>query len=234
MSNIKLINDDCLNAMKDIADNSVDMILTDPPYKIIQGGRKIKGDLSTQPKGIFTKTSDEKNVKSGKLFKHNDIKFKDWMPEMFRILKEGTHSYFMVNDRNLNNLITEAENSGFKLQNILIWKKNNATPNRYYMKCSEFIVMFRKGKAKNINNMGTKTVLEVNNVRDKTHPTEKPVELLEILINNSSDEGDLIFEPFLGTGSCGVACQNLNRKFIGIELDEEYFKIAEKRINGVK
>lgn len=229
---MKLINDDCLKALKEIEDNSVDLIVTDPPYKIISGGRKVNGDVSTQPSGMFTKLSKENNVKSGKLFKHNDIKFKDWMPEMFRVLKEQTHAYFMVNDRNLNNLITEAEKVGFKLQNILIWKKNNATPNRYYMKCSEFIVMFRKGKAKSINNMGSKAVLEVNNVRNKTHPTEKPVELLEILIGNSSNENDLILEPFLGTGSCAVACQNLNRRFIGIEIDKEYFEIAQKRIKG--
>lgn len=227
-----LINDDCLKALKNIEDNSIDLIVTDPPYKIISGGRKVNGDTSTQPSGMFTKLSEENNVKSGKLFKHNDIKFKDWMPEMFRVLREQTHAYFMVNDRNLNDLINEGEKAGFKLQNILIWKKNNSTPNRYYMKCSEFIVMFRKGKAKNIKNMGSKTVLEVDNVRNKTHPTEKPVELLEILISNSSNENDVVLEPFLGTGSCGVACKNLNRKFIGIEIDKEYFEIAEKRIKG--
>ena len=82
--------------------------------------------------------------------------------------------------------------------------------------------------------MGTKNLLEINNILGgkKTHPTEKPVELNKIFIENSSNEGDVVFDPFMGTGSCGVACKELNRDFIGIEIDERYFKIAKERIEG--
>ncbi|MFA0318077.1 DNA methyltransferase [Vibrio cyclitrophicus] len=244
---LEIYNEDVLAVMKDMSDESVDLVVTDPPYKIATGGCKVNGDTSKNPSGMLnlgiaandlkSKWINKSNVdfiRSGSLFKHNKIKFSDWMPEVFRVLKNQTHAYFMVNDRNLNELMTEAIKAGFKLQNVLVWKKNNATPNKYYMKNCEFIVMCRKGKAKNIVNMGTKNVLEVNNIiGSKTHPTEKPVDLLEILIRNSSKQGDVVFEPFLGTGSTLVAAQNLGRNGIGVEVDEQYFEIAQKRLQPV-
>ena len=69
------------------------------------------------------------------------------------------------------------------------------------------------------------------NRKNKLHPTQKPVELLEYLISTYSNEGDVVLDTFMGSGSTGVACQNLNRDFIGIEIDEKYFEIAEKRVN---
>lgn len=243
----EIYNEDVLEVMKGMSDESVDLVVTDPPYKIVTGGCKVNGDTSKNPSGMLNRgiaANDLKSkwinksnvdfIRSGSLFKHNKIKFSDWMPEVFRVLKNQTHAYFMVNDRNLNELMTEAIKAGFKLQNVLVWKKNNATPNKYYMKNCEFIVMCRKGKAKNIVNMGTKNVLEVNNIiGSKTHPTEKPVDLFEILIRNSSKQGDVVFEPFLGTGSTLVAAQNLGRNGIGVEVDEQYFEIAQKRLQPV-
>lgn len=173
----------------------------------------------------------KKNAKSGKLFDNNDIKFKDWLPDIYRVLKDGTHCYIMINARNLKELQQEAENVGFKFQNIIIWNKGNSTPNRYYLNAYEMILMLRKGKAKNINNMGCKNIVDIKNIRgNKLHPTEKPVELNELFIKNSSEQGDTILDPFMGVGSCGLACKNTNRNFIGIELDEKYFNIAKERI----
>lgn len=91
--------------------------------------------------------------------------------------------------------------------------------------------MLRKGNAKNINNMGTKNILDVKNIiGNKTHPTEKPVVLNEILIENSSNKDDVVLDPFMGTGSCGIACMHTNRNFIGFEIDKKYFDIAKERI----
>ena len=165
------------------------------------------------------------------MFDNNDIKFKDWLPDIYRVLKDGTHCYIMINARNLKELQQEAENVGFKFQNIIIWNKGNSTPNRYYLNAYEMILMLRKGKAKNINNMGCKNIVDIKNIRgNKLHPTEKPVELNELFIKNSSEQGDTILDPFMGVGSCGLACKNTNRNFIGIELDEKYFNIAKERI----
>lgn len=229
---IDLRHGDCLEIMKDIPDNSIDLVVTDCPYHIVSGGCT-NIPRKDEPSGIFNRrnTFTQKNAKSGKLFDNNDIKFKDWLPDVYRVLKDGTHCYIMINARNLKELQQEAENVGFKFQNIIIWNKGNATPNRYYLNAYEMILMLRKGKAKNINNMGCKNIVDIKNIRgNKLHPTEKPVELNELFIKNSSEQGDTILDPFMGVGSCGLACKNTNRNFIGIELDEKYFNIAKERI----
>ena len=263
---MKLYNEDCLEVIKNIPDNSIDLIVTDCPYHIVSGGCTTgtygngQGIFQKETGGILNKRVIGKNkqgyilentkhislfgilndndnttyTKQGKLFKYNDIKFSEWLPELYRVAKPQTHIYIYISARNIKELQIEAEKVGFKYQNIIIWKKNNSTPNKYYLNSYEMILMLRKGKAKNIKNMGTKNLLEINNILGgkKTHPTEKPVELNKIFIENSSNEGDVVFDPFMGTGSCGVACKELNRDFIGIEIDERYFKIAKERIEG--
>lgn len=223
---IDLRQGDCLEIMKEIADESIDLIVTDPPYKIVQGG--------CTNKAVRLKGSNDEQLKKGTLFNENTIKFEQWIPIIYKKLKEDTHCYIMTNDRNLKDLLIVCEKVGFKLLNILVWGKSKHSPNRYYLKNCEFIVFLRKGKAKNINNMGTKQLLLINNVDDKKHPSEKPIELLKILIENSSNKNDIVLDPFMGSGTTGVACKRLNRKFIGIELDENYFNIAKTRIENYK
>ena len=230
---MKLYNEDCLIALKEIPDESIDCVVTDCPYHIVSGG--CSNGAYGNGNGILNDSDSTTYTRQGKLFKHNDIKFEEWLPEIYRILKQDTHCYIMINPRNLAELQTKAERVGFKFQNILIWYKNNATPNKYYLNAYEMILMLRKGKAKNINNMGTKNVLQINNIiGNKKHPTEKPVELMEILINNSTDVGGVVIDPFMGSGSTGVACKNLDRQFIGIEIDEKYFNIAKERIENIE
>ena len=231
----ELYNEDCLKVFKEIEDESVDLCVTDCPYKIVSGGCTT-GKFKT-PGGMLCKDSDKvdlialDNLKKGKLFNNNDIKFSDWLPELYRIMKPETHVYIMINARNLKDLQTEAEKTGFKFQNLLVWDKGNAVVNRYYMNAFELVLMLRKGPAKNINEMGTSNLLRIPNIiGNKEHPTEKPIQLMEILINNSSKEGDIVIDPFLGVGATGIACKNLNRNFIGIEIDKKYFDIAKQRI----
>lgn len=156
---IELYNDDCLEVFKNIEDESIDLICTDPPYKKVQGG--------CTNHAVKLKGSSQKDLSKGKFFKNNDIKFDEWMPEVYRVLKKDTHCYIFSDDRNLNDILTIGKKVGFKLLNILTWKKTKHCPNRYYLKNSEFIVMFRKGKAKNINKMGTFQVLEFSNVEKR-------------------------------------------------------------------
>ena len=92
----------------------------------------------------------------------------------------------------------------------------------------------RKGKAKPVQNSGVGHILEFDNIiGNKKHPCEKPIDLLQVLIENSSKANDVILDPFMGSGSTGIATLNAgeNRKFIGIELDEKYFEISENRLN---
>lgn len=229
---INLRQGDCLELMKEIPSESIDLVVTDCPYHIVSGGCT-NIPRKDEPSGIFNRRSTftRENAKSGKLFNENDIEFSQWLPEVYRLLKNNSHCYIMINARNLKKLQTEAEKVGFKFQNIIIWNKGNVTPNRYYLNAYEMILLLRKGGARSINNMGTKNILDIKNIRGKkTHPTEKPVELNKIFVSNSSNENDIVLDCFMGTASVGIACKELNRRFIGIELDNNYFNIAKKRM----
>lgn len=218
-----IYNADAIEAMENMEEKSVDLIVVDPPYKTITGGDS-NGKNSSRPQGML-----EGNRK---LFKHQKLNIGSWMSGLFKVLKEGSHCYVFTNSLNLEEMIRESRLAGFKMHNLLIWKKNNMTPSQYYMKNCEYVLFLRKGKAKWINDIGgSHTVHEFNNIKGKKlHPTEKPVDLLEFYINNSSNEGDVVFDPFMGAGSTAVAAMNTNRNYIGFELDEEYYDVANKRI----
>lgn len=228
MGRVKLLQGDCLELMKDIPDESIDLIVTDPPYKMNHS----TGGCTN----IGMKNKWQGNIKAGNTVMNFDtnIKFSDWLPEIYRVLKNGSHCYVFCNDKNIQELLNETTKCGFRESNILVWIKNNATPNRYYMKNLEFVLFLYKGKAKPINNMGSKCAIEAKNINGKfkLHATQKPVDLLEIYIKNSSLENDVVFDPFMGSGSTGVACVNTNRNFVGIELDKNYFNIAKERIDN--
>ena len=219
-----VICSDCLEVMKDIPDESIDLVCTDPPYRVISGGNKHKDGVGW--KGSILEKND------GKIFTHNDIKFEEWIPEVFRILKDGSHFYTMTNTLNLEKTLTVCREAGFGLHNVLIWKKNNQVLNRWYMKSCEYILFLYKKPAKKINIVGTSQVLEFNNPRNKKHPTEKPVELMEIMITNSTKECDTVLDLFAGSGTTGVACKNLNRNYILIEKEAEYIDIINRRLNN--
>ena len=218
--NVKLYNDDCLNVLKDIEDNSIDLVVTDPPYEVITGGRN--GGVKGKPSGILTE-----NKQLMKSIPKADL----WLSECFRVMKDGTHIYIMTNTLNLTNYLNIINSVGFKLHNLLVWNKNNTTPNRWYMKNCEYVIFARKGFAKSINNPSSQTVHNFDNIiGNKKHPTEKPVDLMKLYVENSSQVGDTVLDPFMGSGSTGVACKELGRNFIGVELDKHYFDIATKRI----
>ena len=221
----ELYNGDALDILASMEDESIDLVVTDPPYKCISGGKpKSKG----QPSGMLSKND-------GKIFNENDIAIEDWMPQLYRVLKNGSHAYVMTNLLNLEKMMLVARQVGFDIHNLLVWEKNNATPSRWYMKNAEFTLFLRKGKAKRINNVGSKMVHRFNNILGKkVHPTEKPVELMLFYIENSSNIGDVVLDPFMGAGSTGVACLDCGRKFVGIEKDREYFNIAEARLLFIK
>ena len=219
---IKLYQGDCLEVMDELIKEGVvvDAIITDPPYKVISGGKpKHKG----QPSGLLSKND-------GKIFRHNNLKEEDWFPKVFKLLKEGGHCYIMVNTLNIERYLRLARESGFKLHNLLVWEKSNCTPNRWYMKNCEYTLFLRKGKANSINKIGSKTVHKFKNESNKSHPSEKPLELMSLYVENSTNEGELVLDFTMGSGTTGVACKNLNRNFIGIEIDKDYFNIARQRI----
>lgn len=216
---------DAIIGLQQLEAETIDCIITDPPYEVIAGGHGGKDSSSTalRPSGILSKND-------GKIFTYNNLKIQDWIAECYRVLKNNTHIYIMTNFLNLEEYLQQIRQAGFAIHNLLIWKKNNATPNRWYMKNCEYIIFARKGAAKPINNCGTKTILEVSNVKNKIHPTEKPVELLRILIENSTNEGDTVLDPFGGSFSTVLAALQTKRKGISFEIDQEYFNLGKQRL----
>lgn len=223
---ITLMKGDCLEKMKDIDDNYIDLIVTDPPYKITARGN---GGTSG---GMFQK----KKVNSGKVFDNNEIDIKEWIPKFYDKLKDISHCYIMTNNKNITHYLNVVENSKFHFIKNLIWVKDNKIMGQTYMSQFEYILMLRKGKHKRINNCGTSDVLQIKNKKMKDennktiHDTEKPIELTNILVSNSSNKNDVVLDPFMGIAGCAISCIKLNRNFIGIEKDDSYFNIGVKRV----
>ena len=255
----------CGNAvklLKQIEAESIDSAVFDPPYPTISGGsNQDKSGKHQRPSGILSKND-------GKIFEHNDIKPSVYLPEVYRVLKPQAHVYLMTNVYNLVNkdIMGDIRRAGFGIHNLLFWRKNNATPNRWYMKDTELTIFARKGKAFPINNPGSRSTMSVdphpkdrpgmwlddeslgyafcdmedffdypldhdNVPSPKAHPTEKPVNLMKTYIENSTQPGDLVLDPFAGVGSTGVAAQEAGRAFVGMELAEEFCATASNRLH---
>ena len=227
---IYIYNENCLDVFKTIPDESIDLIATDPPYPVMARGNN--GNSG----GMFLK----KINMDGKVFEHNDINVSEYAPEFFRVLKDGSHLYVMTNHINLIEMLNTFTKVGFHFIKSLIWDKGNKIMGQFYMSQFEYILFFRKGFGKKINNCGTSDILSIPNDKTKApdgsnyHDTEKPVELFKILIENSTQKGEVVMDPFMGIGGCGVACKQSSRSFIGCEIDKTYFDVAKNRIeNGV-
>ena len=222
----RLLNGDCLSELSKIPNEVIDLLVTDPPYKTTSRGN------AGNSGGMLQK----KINMSGQVFEYNNIDCANYAPEFYRILKDGSHCYVMTNHINLINMLNTFTQSGFHFIKSLVWDKGNKIMGQYYMSQFEYILFFRKGKGIKINHCGTSDILSVPNKKLKDsngknlHDTEKPVELMKILIDNSSKENDIVIDPFMGIGSTGVAAKELNRRFVGIEIDETYFNIAKRRI----
>ena len=218
----KLYQGDCLEIMGGIKDKSVDLIVTDPPYLMdYQSNRRKKEDR-------FDKIKNDKG---------NYTLIQDYLEECHRIMKDNTAIYCFCSWHNIDFFKNEFEKH-FKLKNILVWNKNNHGTGDLkgsYAPKHEFILFGHKGRTL-LREKRIADVIDCPKISSNklTHPTEKPQDLLEIFIKQSSDVGSIIFDGFMGTGSCGIAAKKLNRNFIGIELDEKYFNIAKNRLENIK
>ena len=226
MPDVKLYLGDCLEILPTLEAGSVDAVITDPPYLM----NKTSGSMTSV--GMQDKWRGQLRAGDKTANIAHQLPFSEWFPLVYQALPERAHVYTFVNDKNLRSALNAAIGAGFSLHNVLVWSKNNKTPSRYYMKSCEFVLFLRKGKSFPIADYASSQLLEFDNVRgiEKVHPTEKPPELLAHLIKNSTTEKATILDPFMGSGTTGVACVQTGRNFIGIEIDPDYYAIAEKRI----
>lgn len=212
---IELHNGDCLEVMDKLIEQGVkvDMILTDPPYGI-------------------NFVSNYRKEKYKKIINDDCLKWVDeFSLKVFKLLKNNSHGYIFCSFHNVDKFKASLEKY-FKIKNILIWEKNNTGMGDLkgdYAPKYEMIIYINKGR-KTLNGKRDSNILHFKRSGNKLHPTEKPVDLLEFLVLKSSEENQIVLDCFMGSGSTGVACKNLNRNFIGIELDDNYFRIAKERI----
>lgn len=213
----------CLELMKQIPDGSIDLVVTDPPYLI-----------ETTGAGIY-KQADKQYVKE-----LNGIKdgfSEEVLDELCRIMKK-INVYFFCSQKQIIPLLDYFVKGKKCNWNLLSWHKSNPVPacGNKYLTDTEFILFFREKGVKIGGEFKTKFTYYVTplNQADKKrygHPTIKPLEIVQNLIINSSEPGDIVFDPFLGSGTTAIAAVNTGRHYIGFEMDPDYFDIACRRLD---
>lgn len=198
----------------------VDAVVTDLPYRLESGGNTGRDMGGKFGHAVYDNSGKITNC---------DIEFDEVMPLLVPIMPRG-HAYFMVNNRYVAACENAALSAGFRFHNWLVWDKSTGTPNRWYMKNCEFTLFCYTGAAKSIADCGSRQLIKCQNIINGDHENQKPVALMEHYIGNSTAVGQSVLDPFMGSGTTGIASARLGRKFVGIEIDPKHFDLACRRI----
>lgn len=216
-------NLDAITWLKTIESNSVDLVITDPPYESLEKHRKI---------GTTTRLKNSKSSSNQWFEIFPNKRFEELISEIYRIMKKNSHFYLFCDQETMFVIKPIAESQGFKFWKPIVWDKVSIGMGYHYRARYEFILFFEKGKRK-LNNLSIPDILVEKRVW-KGYPTEKPVNLAKILIEQSSNEHDVVIDPFCGSGFVGQASELLNRKFRGNDLNIEAVELTKARINGIR
>jgi len=243
----KIVNGDSLKELKKIPDKFFDLVFVDPPYNM-QIGETLRRPDSSKVDGVNDKWDHFKS------FKHYDDFCKEWLIECKRVLKENGSIWVIGSYHNIFRLGYHLQNLNYWILNDVIWRKNNPMPNfkgTRFTNAHETLIWASKNKKSKytFNYQSLKCLNDDLQMRSdwtlpicsgkerlkkngkKIHSTQKPESLLHRIILATTNQGDSIFDPFLGTGTTAVVAKKLGRKYYGIERDKTYFKAAYKRIN---
>ena len=220
----RIYNGDCLELMKEIPDKSIDLVVTDPPYLIETSGA-----------GIY-KQADKQYVKELKDIK--DGFSTDVLDELCRVMKH-INCYFFCSQKQIIPLLDYFVRGKKCNWNLISWHKTNPVPacGNKYLTDTEFVLFFREKGVKIYGSFDTKrtwyaTPLNQSDKKLYGHPTCKPLDIVQNFITNSSQEGELVFDPFIGSGTTAIAAIKEKRHYIGMELNKEYYDIACKRVKN--
>lgn len=218
-------NCDCLEGLKDVPDKSVDAIITDPPYFLSMGHAGDKG------------TAQSMQLTSNRCF--NDLAicspfYKQVFSEYARVLKPTGSFYFFTDWRGYAYYFPLL-NAALPVRNLIVWDKKSG-PGSFYSFAHELIIFgtylgkTKKGVGSNVWRLASFSSGAKSTDGEKVHPTQKPVELIKKMIEDSTEPGGVVLDTFMGSGTTAVACLLTGRRFIGFELDEKYHEIAMQRI----
>lgn len=201
---------------------SVDLLITDPPYESLEKHRAV---------GTTTRLKHSKSSSNDWFTIFPNARFGELFAEVFRVLRRNTHFYLLCDAETMFVAKPAAEAAGFKFWKPLVWDKQTIGMGYHYRARYEFVLFFEKGKRR-LNDLGISDVISVPRVRGG-YPAEKPPEVAEVLIGQSSEPGELVVDPFMGSGSTGVAALRLGRRFLGNDLNPEAVKAADARLRAV-
>lgn len=239
MSEVILYNEDCLLAMERIKEGSIQLILTDPPYNL--------GNFMISRATNLEKMRDNFFGTAG----WDNLEYDEWLAAMdsffsqaARVMTKGGSMIVFMAAIKVESTIALAEKHGFYYKTTGIWHKLNPMPrnmNLHFINSTEAWIYFTyKKRTGTFNNNGKvlhdfieTSVTPSSERRHGKHPTQKPVQLMSHFVEVLSNPGDWVLDPFMGSGSSGVASKNLQRNFIGIELDHGYYNLAKDRIEEV-
>ena len=253
MKHYRLYHDDCLKILEEIPENTFDMIFADPPYMLSNGGITCQnGQVVSVNKGKWDKSQGFEQ----------DFEFhKKWLSACKRLLRKNGTLWVSGTYHSIYSCGFAMQLLGYHILNDISWFKPNASPNmccRYFTASHETLIWARKDKKtkhtfnyelmKNGDfssdfikkpNTQMRSVWAIGTPKKSEkifgkHPTQKPLDLLERIILASTNEGDLILDPFMGSATTGVAALKHNRKFVGIEKEKEFVELAEKRLSATK
>lgn len=237
----KLMLGDSLKILKNIEPKSIDMIFADPPYFLSGDGISCSGGkMVSVNKGAW-----DKSISIEEKHKFN----RKWIRLCYQILKDNGTIWISGTMHNIYSIGMALEQEGFKIINNITWRKLNPPPNiscRAFVHSTETILWAKKDIKKVKYKFNYELMKKLNNGKQMKdvwetsltkqsekkcgkHPTQKPIELLEKIILGSTDEGDLILDPFNGSGTTGIVASKLNRKYIGIEKEKEYLDLTIRR-----
>jgi site-specific DNA-methyltransferase (adenine-specific) len=232
VSTVELYNGDCLEVMRGMPSGSVDAVVTDPPYEqshspLAESKARLKG-----------------NHTPDKLIEHGWVYDHAWLQEVARILKAGGGWYAFMNDEGWSSLKLQAKELGLFPHGRLVWVKTNSMPSlprKKYRSSTELIMYGNKGGhvryfgATNQQDIVSHFSYPIVGGKQRTaHPTQKPLGMFTTFVLHSCPPDGTVLDPFMGSGTTGVACINTGRNFVGIELDKGYFEIAQKRIEAAQ
>jgi site-specific DNA-methyltransferase (adenine-specific) len=212
---------DAVAWLRSLPASSVDLIITDPPYESLEKHRSI---------GTTTRLKHSKASSNDWFQIFPNDRFGELLPELYRVLKKDRHFYLFCDAETMFVVKPLAEAAGFRFWKPLVWDKQKIGMGYHYRSRCEFILFFEKGKRK-LKDLGIPDVLAYPRVF-RGYPTEKPVGLSEILIGQSSEKAEVVIDPFMGSGSVGLAAMNQGCGFWGNDILDEAVEITTARLIG--